>query len=236
MHSSNSEIKMCFILAAAGSGKRMNLNKEKQFLIFDDEPLFYHSLKVAEASDLIGEIIISTNQENISYVEDFCKEKKLKKIKKVCSGGKERQESVYNALKYISEDIKVVCVHDAARPKLYEEYFKTCLHSILKEKFDGAIIGTFARDTVKIIDENNIIKSSPDRKFIVNANTPQVFLKEKLISAHESARKNNFFGTDDAQLLENKNYKIKFIEGYNDNIKITFKEDLDLLNYLGRKK
>lgn len=61
-------------------------------------------------------------------------------------------------------------------------------------------------------------------------------MKEKLISAHESARENNFFGTDDAQLLENQNYKIKFIEGYNDNIKITFKEDLGLLNYLGRKK
>lgn len=69
----------------------MNLT-EKQFLIFDDEPLFYHFKSWVRRSDLIGEIIISINQENISYVEDF---KKKIKNKKVCAGGKERQESVY---------------------------------------------------------------------------------------------------------------------------------------------
>lgn len=77
------EKKVSFILAAAGLGKRMSLDYPKQFFEYKGEPLFYSSLKIAFESTFIDEIIIVTNEENIEYMNNFCKQKNLfSKVKK----------------------------------------------------------------------------------------------------------------------------------------------------------
>ena len=77
MYSSNSEIKkkVTFILAAAGQGKRMNLNSSKQFLDYKGEPLFYSSLKIAFDNKYIDDIIIVTNKENLNFMVNIVKTK-----------------------------------------------------------------------------------------------------------------------------------------------------------------
>ncbi len=224
MHSSNSSLKISFIIAAAGSGKRMNLEKPKQFLKFNGEPLIYYSIAEAEKINFVSEIIISTNKEYLNFLKNYCKEKKFKKNIKIVEGSVERQYSIANALKEVSGDIEYVAIHDAARPFLKQKYFEQAIQEL--KNYDGVVVGVKSRDTVKIINDKNEIIKTLNRDEIILANTPQFFKKNVILKAYEKAKEEKFLGTDDSSLVEKFNGKIKFIEGDKDNIKITFKEDL----------
>ena len=230
MYSSNSKIKkkVTFILAAAGQGKRMNLNSPKQFLDYKGEPLFYSSLKIAFDNKYIDDIIIVTNKENINFMVKYCQDKNLfSKVKYIVEGGSERQYSIYNAIKKI-ENTDIVIIQDAARPFLKDKYIEESL-KILNDDCDGAIIGVKCKDTIKIIDENGIVLKTPNRDSLIMVHTPQTFKFEILKKAHQMAEKKNILTTDDASLVEMIFGKVKIIYGDYDNIKITVQEDLKFL-------
>ena len=230
MYSGNSKIKkkVTFILAAAGQGKRMNLNSPKQFLDYKGEPLFYSSLKIAFDNKYIDDIIIVTNKENLNFMVKYCQDKNLfSKVKYIVEGGSERQYSIYNAIKKI-EDTDIVIIQDAARPFLKDKYIEESL-KILNDDCDGAIIGVKCKDTIKIIDENRIVLETPNRDNLIMVHTPQTFKFEILKKAHQMAEEKNILATDDASLVEMISGKVKFINGDYDNIKITVQEDLKFL-------
>lgn len=230
MYSSKSKIdkKVSFILLAAGLGKRMNLPYPKQFFEYKGEPLFYSSLKIAFESKFIDEIFLVTNEENLDYMSKFCEKKNLfSKVKKIIKGGSERQESVYNALKEI-EKTDYVIIQDGVRPFLKEEYLEKTL-AALDNGYDGAVIGVKVKDTVKLIDMNNEIISTPARDFIILVHTPQTFKFEVLKGAYDEAKRKSIIATDDSMLVERMDKKVKFIHGEYDNIKITTQEDLKYL-------
>lgn len=230
MYCGNSKIekKVTFILAAAGKGSRMNLDYPKQFLNYKGEPLFYSSLKVAFESSIVDEIIIVTDENNLDYMYNFCKNKNLlRKVKKIVKGGAERQDSIFNALSEISNTDYVI-IQDAARPFLKEKYFKQGL-SYLDDDYAGAVIGVKTKDTIKLIDKQNDILTTPSRDFLILVHTPQIFKFDILKKAHIEAKNNNIFATDDSMLVERLDKKIKFVQGDYDNIKITTIEDLKFL-------
>ncbi|MDO4689722.1 MAG: 2-C-methyl-D-erythritol 4-phosphate cytidylyltransferase [Fusobacterium sp.] len=217
--------KVSFILAAAGIGKRMALTYPKQFLEYKGEPLFYSSLKIAFESEFIDEIIIVTNEESLEYMNNFCEQKNiLSKVRKIIKGGQERQNSIYNALMELTKTDYVI-IQDGVRPFLKEEYIEKTLEAIDKG-YDGAVVGVKVKDTVKLIDTDNEIISTPARDFIVLVHTPQTFKFEVLKGAYEEAKRRGIVATDDAMLVERMDKKIKFIHGDYDNIKITTQEDL----------
>ena len=232
MYGSNSEVKgkVTFILLAAGQGKRMNISTPKQFLEYKGEPLFYSSLKVAFENKNIDEIFIVTNEENLNYMVKYCKDKNLlSKVKYIVEGGSERQYSVFNALEKI-EDTEFVIIQDAARPFLKNKYIDDSLKELVENKeYDGMVVGVKCKDTIKIINDDNTIKETLDRNFLILTHTPQTFRFEKLRNAHKKAKDNNELATDDASLIEKNSGKIKFLHGDFDNIKITVKEDLKFL-------
>lgn len=230
MYSSKSKIdkKVSFILLAAGLGKRMNLPYPKQFFEYKGEPLFYSSLKIAFESKFIDEIFLVTNEENLDYMNKFCEKKNLfSKVKKIIKGGSERQESVYNALKEI-EKTDYVIIQDGVRPFLKEEYLEKTLEA-LDNGYDGAVIGVKVKDTVKLIDMDNEIISTPARDFIILVHTPQTFKFEVLKGAYDEAKRKSIIATDDSMLVERMDKKVKFIHGEYGNIKITTEEDLKYL-------
>lgn len=234
MHSSHSKIKNILIVAAAGYGKRMQLSYPKQFLEYKEKPLFMQSIIIGDTSEYIDMIIIVTQKENIQLINDVCKENNIKKIYQIVEGGNERQESIYNGLKEV-ENIEnldknpVIFVQDGVRPFFKEKYIKDSLDEINNNNVDGVVIGVPVKDTIKIIDENGFIISTPERKTLIGANTPQVFKHKTLKKAHEIAKKTNFLGTDDSSLVERIGGKIKIIIGDYDNIKITTPEDLKFI-------
>ena len=137
MYSSN--FKVTLILAAAGVGKRMGLGYPKQFLEYKGKPLFIIPLKVAQKSDIVDDIIVVTNKENITLVENYCKQYGIDKVIKVTEGGKERQNSIYNALKYDNKS-DIILVQDGVRPFLKERYIEECCKVVINER-KGAVVG-----------------------------------------------------------------------------------------------
>ncbi len=206
------------ILLAAGSGKRFG--EKKQFFKLKGEPLFQYSLNVVNKIDVIKETYLVLPEEDIERVKVFS----FKPVKKVV-GGKERQDSVYNALKEI-EDCDIVIVHDAARPFATEDMFLSSIENV-KKGFDGSITAIRARDTIKRFKDKTIVETL-NREELLIVQTPQTFDYKKLVEAYERARREGLTGTDDAFLMEKSGYKITYNEGSPLNIKITTKEDLKL--------
>ena len=225
MYSSNFKVTM--IVAAAGVGKRMGLGYPKQFLEYKGKPLFIMPLEVAQNSNIVDEIIVVTNKENVSLVENYCNQYGLSKVVKVTEGGKERQNSIYNALKY-DNNSDIILVQDGVRPFLKEKYIEECCRVVAEERL-GAVVGVHVKDTIKVINENFEVVSTPKRADLIAVHTPQAFEGKLLKEAYEIAERENFLGTDDSSLVERIGGKVKIVLGDYDNIKITTQEDLKFL-------
>ena len=215
-------MKQYYIVAAAGVGKRMGLGYPKQFLEYKGKPLFIITAEKIAACNTVDGIILVTNSEYIESVKKYVKEFNLQKVVEIVSGGKERQDSIYNGLKAVPCADSIVGI---------EERFIREAEEILKadEKTDGVVVGVKVKDTIKVIDEFGNITSTPDRNFIVAAQTPQVFRYKKIVECYEKAYKKKFYGTDDSSLVELDGGNVKYIEGSYNNIKITTPEDLKYL-------
>ncbi|WP_341472796.1 2-C-methyl-D-erythritol 4-phosphate cytidylyltransferase [Anaerophilus nitritogenes] len=213
------------IIAAAGQGKRMNQNVNKQYINLLGKPILVHTLEVFEKSNFIDEIIVVTHPQEMNYcTKNIISFYNFKKVKKVISGGAERQDSIYNGLQEIDEKSSIVVIHDGARPFIKQENILQSIYEAIKYKAVG--VGVPVKDTIKVVDEDQIIESTPNRKFLWAIQTPQVFCHDLLIKAHKKAMQDQYIGTDDTVLVERMGQNVKMLMGSYENIKITTPEDL----------
>jgi len=225
-------VKYYFIVAAAGQGNRLaktiSNSMPKQFLEHKGQPLYMNIVEKLQENKYVTDILVLTREEYITKVEQDCA--KYNKVKKVLKGGKERQDSIYNGLKYIKSKCNcedIIGVQDGARPFIRQEYISKTYEILLKNKdYSGVVVGVPVKDTIKIIDENNNIQETPKRDLLFAAHTPQIFYARDIIEAYEKAEKDKYCGTDDASLLERIGKKVLAFYGYYDNIKITTADDL----------
>lgn len=223
------------IVLMAGVGKRMNSNVPKQYIEVDNKPIVYYTIDAFEKSD-IDDIVLVTGETEIEYcTREFVQYFKFNKISKIVSGGKERYNSVYNGLKVVNNS-RYVLIHDGARPCITSGDINKMIYSV--KKYDACIMGVPTKDTIKIVDdENNIIKS-PDRRTIWQAQTPQAFEYDRIMYAYSkvqvSADKSI---TDDAQVWSMYNEQpVKMIEGSYENIKVTTPSDVEIVvNYVKKQ-
>lgn len=215
---------MSVIIPAAGSGTRMGADVPKPLIRLGGKTILEHTitrfLEVAEVS----QIIVATPDAYIKHIQKLLSALKGSVNFMVIEGGKERQYSIYNALLQVDDSADLVAVHDAVRPFIRSALIKRCME--VAAKFDGAIIGVPAKDTIKKVGGNQVIRETPDRSMLWQAQTPQVFKKDVLIKAYEDAIKHQFVGTDDASLVERIGGKVCMVEGDRENLKITYPIDL----------
>lgn len=217
------------IVLAAGSGKRMNSKVHKQYLIIQDRPVLYYSLKAFEDS-AVDEIVLVVGKGE----EKFCRKEivdkyGISKVKAIVEGGKERYYSVFEGLKQTS-DADYVLIHDGARPFVNQDIIRRCMQEV--QKYQACVVGMPVKDTIKIADEEGYAKQTPDRKNVWMIQTPQTFSYALIYEAYEEMLKTEDTAiTDDAMVLERiKGKKSKLIEGSYRNIKITTPEDLLIAN------
>ncbi len=223
------KMKYTFIVAAAGVGKRMGLGYPKQFLEYDGRPVFIKTLEKINRNPKVTDIIVVTNAEYTDKVEELCKKYKIEKLKCVVQGGKERQDSIYNALEKAG-DSDIIAVQDGVRPFIQDKFIEDSYGVLEKNpEVDGVVIGVPVKDTIKIVDKDGFITSTPDRSLLMAAQTPQVFRGDILKKAYEDAKKTNYAGTDDSSLVERVGGNVIILEGSYGNIKITTQEDLKYL-------
>lgn len=215
------------LIVAGGSGQRMNTAQRKQYLTIGEKPVIAHTLLVFEKCRKIDGIVLVLPKEDIAMVSrDILPVLPMDKKVRLVAGGRQRQESVFNGLKQLDADCRIVVIHDGVRPFVTSEQITA---SIFEAGRTGAcIVGIPAFDTLKKVTRSGNIEGTLDRQTIWLAQTPQTFKYDLIKEAHHRARKENVIETDDAALVERMGVRVKIIPGSRRNIKITTPEDLEL--------
>ena len=220
------------IFPAAGASRRMGAGTNKIFLELGGESVLVRTLKTFSQSARINFLIVVTNE--VETVTEILNATPNLKPFAVTAGGSERQYSIANGLKLVPNDAEIILVHDAARPLINLETIENVIDAA--EKFGGAIAAVPEKNTIKIIDAEGFVKSTPPRAELVAVQTPQGFKKEILMRAYEHAAADNFLGTDDASLVERIGGKIKIVQSSYKNIKITTPEDIQIAETFLKEK
>lgn len=218
------------ILAAGGSGARMESDINKIFIDLCDMPVLAHCLITLQENDHIDEIIIAARECDLPGCNDIVYEFGINKVKTITVGGATRQESVKKALCEVSKNAEIVLVHDAARPLVRTSSISDVVLGVTQ--FGAAAVGVPVKNTLKYIDDDGFISSTPDRSNMYEIHTPQGFTYDLIKRIYENADALGLTGTDDCYLAEQLDVKIKMITGSYDNIKITTAEDLIIAEQL----
>lgn len=221
--------KIAVVIPAAGQGSRMRSDVSKQFIEIDDKPILAYTIEQFQSCSLIDDIIVVTGKSESEYVEKYIKQRYgFSKVRKIVHGGKERQHSVLNGLIAVDQNVDIVLIHDGARPLItHVDIEKVILQTI---KSDACVLGVKVKDTVKLVDANNNVIETPDRKSLYIIQTPQGFKRELITAAYIKGNDVGFSATDDSMLVEKQmSVKVKVVEGNYQNIKITTPEDLVLV-------
>jgi|TARA_B100001093_G_scaffold72622_1_gene63212 2-C-methyl-D-erythritol 4-phosphate cytidylyltransferase/2-C-methyl-D-erythritol 2,4-cyclodiphosphate synthase len=212
-------MRFSFILLAGGSSNRFKSNLPKPYHKIGGKTLLEISLGKIRQFKEFKRIIIVCNKKH----KKFLKKIKLENVK-IVNGGKNRQESTYNALSYLkkNKNIDRVLIHDAARPNFSLNLIKRIL---ISSKNNEVIIPALnPQDALKEKKNKNVFLSLKRNKFFLTQ-TPQCFNFKKIFDLHK--RNKDTYKDDDLSLIIND--KIKLIKGEKRNFKITDKSDFLLL-------
>ncbi|HKJ81402.1 MAG TPA: 2-C-methyl-D-erythritol 4-phosphate cytidylyltransferase [Ignavibacteriaceae bacterium] len=220
------------IIPAGGKGIRGGSAAPKQYLKFGGKELIAYTLDVFQKNRLVDEIIISSESTYFTLLWAIKEKYKFTKVKQIVEGGRERQDSVYNALKSLNaEDEDLVIVHDAARPLLPSDILTEAIKTA-KEK-SNALVCVKVSDT--LVKADDVVDYYVNREGIYYVQTPQIFRYIDLLNAMISAYENNFYGTDESMLIKRMNQDVHIVEGSFINFKVTTKSDIDLLQNILKK-
>ncbi|MDD3237714.1 MAG: 2-C-methyl-D-erythritol 4-phosphate cytidylyltransferase [Candidatus Gastranaerophilales bacterium] len=205
------------IIPAGGTSSRYK-GGNKLLENLDGKPVLMHSIDKMNEIDCISKIIIPSSEGLIPTLKKLTENYKKVEIVK---GGSCRQESVFNGLK-ASKDCDYVLIHDGARPLIKKETIQKALNETFEKK--AIIVAVKTIDTIKKVDSNLKIIETPNRAFLWNVQTPQIFDFKLIFEAHKKLEGHKF--SDDGGLLEHLGADVYIFEGEYSNFKITTKEDL----------
>lgn len=217
------------IVLAGGRGKRMNYHKSKQFIEIKGKPVLVYTLEKFIYNKSIDEVILVLPEDEVDYCKKEVLQRYSLKVDRIVIGGKERQDSVFNALEAM-EKANIVLIHDGARPFISEKIIEEGIK--YANIYGAAAPGVTPKDTIKVKNEDNISVDTPDRNTLVAVQTPQCFKYDEIYQCHRKIKEENAIVTDDTSVVEKYGHKVYLYEGDYTNIKITTPEDLILAERL----
>ena len=225
--------KLVAIVPAAGAGKRLGLGINKAFAVLRGAPLIVHCLAMLARTQLVSQAIVVLAPAEVEegsellgrYQADYFSSLPIK----VVAGGKERQDSVANALAAVPSDADYIAVHDGARPFAGRAVFERTL-AAAKEQ-GAAIAAVPVKNTIKVVDAKGVVVDTPVRSTLVAVQTPQVFRAALLKDAYAHLAAQPAAVTDDASVVELLGHRVVVAQGRYENIKITTPEDLVLAEH-----
>jgi 2-C-methyl-D-erythritol 4-phosphate cytidylyltransferase len=217
--------KFAVILAAAGKSSRFHdKNYKKPFAPLANKAVWLHSAEKFVARGDVKQMLVVISPEDREHFQfKFGANTAILGIE-VVEGGKERADSVANALARVKPDMDYVCVHDAARPCLADEWISTIFEAA--EKHKAVTFAIPVAGTLKRVSADRKIEETVSRTGLWEAQTPQVFERKLLLEAH--AKRGDFPATDDAQLVERIGEAVTVVQGSPINLKIATRDDLRL--------
>ena len=217
------------VIPAAGVGARMAADRPKQYLQLGGLTILEHSLLCFLDHPRLEGLVVSLAVDDPYWPTLPCAlDSRIQQV----AGGKERADSVLNALLHLhangADDNDWVLVHDAARPNLARSDLDNLLGELAHDPV-GGLLAVPAKDTLKRADTNGRVTETVDRSLIWQAYTPQMFRLGALHRALADSLVSNVAITDEASAIEWAGQSPRLIEGRADNIKVTRPEDLEWL-------
>lgn len=218
--------KFSVILPAAGQSSRFKDKEKKPFTNLDGRAVWLRSAELFITRDDVCQclIVVAPDDEEL-FRRRYTANLAFMNVK-IVKGGKERFDSVANALAMLVDEAEFVAVHDAVRPCVQNEQVDAVFAAAVRH--GAALLGLPLADTLKRVNAQHQIEATVPREHLWLAQTPQVFRKEWLVGAYANRAKLGKNFTDDAQLVEAAGHPVHIVEGHPTNIKITTKADLFL--------
>ena len=220
--------KIVVILAAAGSGRRMGLGMNKAFLLLEGLPVIVHNLyHVSQVAGVKRAIIVVRPDElteGTAILQKYEATYFPELSWQIIAGGRERQDSVFNALCLVQDGEDFVAVHDGARPFATHDIFARVFEAA--QISGAAVAGVPVKDTTKLIDAEGKVITTLERSKLRAIQTPQIFRTQLLKQAHEMLQREKIDVTDDAGAVELLGKPVVVAEGSYTNNKITTPDDL----------
>jgi 2-C-methyl-D-erythritol 4-phosphate cytidylyltransferase len=225
---------MYFLIPAAGMGRRMGSPRNKLLLPLLDKSIIAWTLLAAEAAQTVQWIGLISQPEDWDDFKGILADLSLTKPVAFIQGGTTRQESVYNGLQALPGDAKHVLIHDGARCLATPDLFDRCAAALQTHR--GLIAAIPVKDTIKVVDADQRIQSTPDRRYLWAAQTPQGFEVAQLKACHDRGRREGWEVTDDAALFEQCGLSVQIVEGEETNLKVTTPVDLAIAEFILKQR
>jgi 2-C-methyl-D-erythritol 4-phosphate cytidylyltransferase len=208
-------------IPAAGLGTRMG-GRKKAFLQVAGRPLLALALEPFLAHPDVVSVAVALPPEDLDSLPSWLQG--VDPRVRFVAGGRTRLHSVRAALAALRPEVAVVLVHDAARPLVTREIIDRCLQ--VARGGEGAVAGWPVVDTLKEVEEDGRVISTPDRASLWRAQTPQAFPREGLLEAYRQGVEEGVVATDDAALFARYGGRVRMVKGSAWNLKVTHPEDV----------
>lgn len=220
------------VIVAAGNSTRMGT--DKIFLPLNAVPSIVYTLKAFECAESVDEVILACRDEHASALREIIQNHNIKKVAKLTTGGRSRQESVFAGISLCDARTTHYAVHDAARCLISSVEIDSVVHDAFLHR--ASSLGVPYKDTIKAVDSQNFVVKSLDRSVLWNIQTPQVFSKDLYLAAMDVAVRTGANYTDDCQLVENIGERVHIVRGSYSNLKLTTPDDIAIFEGILRQR
>ncbi len=224
------EISVAAVIAAGGTGTRMNSGIPKQFLEIVGKPILLHTIESIASIEQVTQIVIALPVEHIAEAEAILARQPMRVKPQCVPGGSNRQESVRCGVEHARQDADIIMVHDAVRPLCDRDTMLRILEAAWKK--GAAVPGLPATETIQRVSRSGRVLSTTPRQELYAIQTPQAFHAGILRAALQKAHEAGFLGTDESSVVRWAGYPVVVVPGSPDNIKITRPLDLDIAELL----
>lgn len=215
------------VILAGGIGSRMKTNIPKQFLLVNEKPVILYCLEAFQNHSGIDNILIVADEKWKAFVNEFVEKYNITKVIGYTEGGCTRQNSIYNALKWIDKNglaTDIVIIHDAARPIVSDEIISSCIKEV--KEHDGAMPAIPVEDTIYQSMDDKKISNLLKRSELYAGQTPESFKFQKYYDIHNKCSNEEIMQTKGSSEIAYKHgMDIAMIPGDKKYFKITTMED-----------
>ena len=216
------------IIVAAGASRRMGF--DKLLAPLGGRPLVVHSIQRFESCEAISEIVLVVNALRRLEIEPLIRGCGFQKVNQIVPGGAERYLSVWEGLKHLSQETRIVAVHDAARPLVTSSAIAVAVAGA--KEYGAVSLAAPVVDKLKRADDSGAVSGNVDRTGLWAMQTPQVFRRDWLKAAYELIVADGNAVSDEVSAVQAAGFPVRLLANSNWNIKITYPLDLDLAEKL----
>jgi 2-C-methyl-D-erythritol 4-phosphate cytidylyltransferase len=226
------------IICAGGNGERMRIKENKIFLKLNGRPLIYYTLKTFADYGKIDGMVVTVREQDIARLKRIISRNRIPKVLSVLEADSTRQNSTYKVLEKLQRmnvpDDSYVLIHNAVNPLVKHAELDACMEAA--HRYGASLLGYEATDTVKVVNEDQLIDHTPDRNRVWIAQIPQIIRYDIALKAFGHAHAAGMVATDDTTLVEAIHGRVKFVGCSRENFKITYPQDMVLASKIHSKR